>query len=194
MGPLDITKPWDDKGVKGVFGFLGRAFRFLSNPENLFNGEEDAEVLKGLHHTIKKVEGDIENLHFNTAISAMMIFLNLATKKGKVTFDTACIFTKILSPFAPHMAEELWQLLDHNISLAYEPWPDFNEEYLKEDSFNYPVSFNGKTRFNLELSVSLTKDEIIKIVLADERAQKWIGKATPSNIIVVPNRIINIVI
>jgi len=194
MGPLDITKPWDDKGVKGVFGFLGRAFRFLSNPENIIKGDEDGEVLKGLHQVIKKVEGDIENLRFNTAISAMMIFLNLATKKGNVTVDTASTFTKILSPFAPHLAEELWQLSGHNKTLAYEPWPEFNEDFLKEDLFEYPVSFNGKMRFKIELPVSLSKEEIIKIVLADERAQKWIGTATPSNIIVVPNRIVNIVI
>jgi leucyl-tRNA synthetase len=193
MGPLDVTKPWDEKGVKGVFGFLGRAFRFVSNPENFFNGPEDAEILKGLHQTIKKVGWDIENLHFNTAISAMMIFLNLATKKGKITTESARVFTKILSPFAPHVAEELWQILGNNKSLAYEPWPNFNEEYLKEDSFSYPVSFNGKMRFNIELPVSLTKDEIIKIVLADERSQKWLGNAIPSNIIVVPNRIVNIV-
>jgi leucyl-tRNA synthetase len=194
MGPLDVTKPWDDKGVKGVFGFLGRAFRFLSNQENIFNGEEDSEILKGLHQVIKKVDGDIENLRFNTAISAMMIFINLATKKGKVSSDTACTFTKILSPFAPHMAEELWLLLGHNKSLAYESWPEFNEEYLKEANFDYPVSFNGKMRFSIQLPVNLSKDEIIKIVLADERAKKWIGTATPSNIIVVPNRIVNIVI
>jgi leucyl-tRNA synthetase len=124
----------------------------------------------------------------------MMIFLNLATKKGKVTTDTACTFTEILSPFAPHIAEELWQILGNNKSLAFEPWPGFNEEYLKEDTFNYPVSFNGKMRFNIELPVSMTKDEIIKIVLGDERAMKWIGNAIPSNIIVVPNRIVNIVI
>ena len=111
MGPLDVTKPWDDKGVKGVFGFLGRTFRFFSNPENIVKGEEDPDILKGLHQTIKKVEGDIENLRFNTAISAMMIFLNLATKKGKVTSETAATFFKVLSPFAPHMAEELWQLI-----------------------------------------------------------------------------------
>ena len=123
MGPLDVTKPWDDKGVKGVFGFLGRAFRFFSNSENIFEGEEDPEILKGLHQTIKKVEGDIENLHFNTAISAMMIFLNLATKKGKVTNETALTFTKIVAPFAPHMAEELWQLRGNKKTLAYEPWP-----------------------------------------------------------------------
>jgi leucyl-tRNA synthetase len=193
MGPLDVTKPWDDKGVKGVFGFLGRAFRFLSNPDNIFNGEEDTEILKGLHQVIKKVDGDIENLRFNTAISAMMIFINLATKKGRVTAETALTFTKILSPFAPHMAEELWHLLGNNKSLAYEPWPEFNEEYLKEDNFNYPVSFNGKMRFNIELPVSLTKEEIIKIVLTDERTKKWLGAAKPSNIIVVPNRIVNIV-
>jgi leucyl-tRNA synthetase len=194
MGPLDVTKPWDDKGVKGVFGFLGRAFRFLSNPENIVDGKEDAEVLKGLHHAIKKVEGDIENLRFNTAISAMMIFINLATKKGKVTNETASAFTRILAPFAPHMAEELWNLLGHDKTLAYEPWPKYNEEFLKEDSFEYPVSFNGKTRFNILLPVSMPKEEIINIVLADERAKKWLGGATPANIIVVPNRIVNIVI
>jgi leucyl-tRNA synthetase len=194
MGPLDVTKPWDDKGVKGVFGFLGRTFRFLSSPENIYNGSEDSEVLKGLHQTIKKVEGDIENLRFNTAISAMMIFLNLITKKGKVTTETANTFILLLAPFAPHMAEELWQHFGHKKSLSHEPWPLFNEEYIKEDLFNYPVSFNGKTRFNIELPVTTSKEEIIKIVLSDDRSKKWIGTAIPSNIIVVPNRIVNIVI
>lgn len=194
MGPLDVTKPWDEKGVKGVFGFLGRTFRFVSNPDNIITGQEDPEVLKALHQTIKKVESDIENLHFNTGISAMMIFLNLATKKGKITTETALTFTKVLSPFAPHVAEELWQSLGMTNTLAYEPWPGFNEEYLKEDNFNYPVSFNGKTRFNIELPVNLSKDEIIKAVLADERTKKWIGDSKPSNIIVVPCRIVNIVI
>lgn len=194
MGPLDVTKPWDEKGVKGVFGFLGRAFRFFSEKDNITIGEEDPEILKALHQTIKKVENDIETLHFNTGISAMMIFLNLATRKGKVTSDTASRFIRVLSPFAPHLAEELWQMLGNSKTLAYEPWPDFNENFLKEDNFNYPVSFNGKTRFNIELPVNLSKEEIIKIVLADERTKKWIGNATPSNIIVVPNRIVNIVI
>ena len=179
MGPLDITKPWDDKGVKGVFGFLGRAFRFFSAPENITKGEEDAEVLKGLHQVIKKVEGDIESLRFNTAISAMMIFLNLATKKGKVTIDTALVFTKILSPFAPHVAEELWQILGHDKTLAYEPYPLFNEEFLKEDNFDYPISFNGKMRFNISLPVSMSKEEIIRIILADERTKKWLSGSTP---------------
>jgi leucyl-tRNA synthetase len=194
MGPLDVTKPWDDKGVKGVFGFLGRAFRFMSANENISNGVEDPEILKSLHYTIKKAEGDIETLRFNTAISAMMIFINLATKKGKVTIETANTFTKVLAPFAPHAAEELWSLLGNKNSLAYEPWPLFNEEYLKEDNFDYPVSFNGKMRYNISLPVRMSKEEIIKIVLADDRSQKWLGGNTPSNIIVVPNRIVNVVI
>ena len=194
MGPLDVTKPWDDKGVKGVFGFLGRAFRFFSNPENIVSEEEDPEILKELHKTIRKVGGDIESLDFNTAISAMMIFLNLAVKKGKVIKETASVFTRVLSPFAPHMAEELWQLLGYDKTLAYEPWPDVNEDYLKEDVFEYPVSFNGKMRFKVTLPVDMNMDEIIKTVLNDERARKWIGTAIPANVIVVPNKIVNVVI
>jgi leucyl-tRNA synthetase len=194
LGPLDATKPWDEKGIKGVSNFLGRAFRFFSNPENITDGQEDGEVLKGLHQMIKKTEGDIETLHFNTAVSAMMIFLNLASKKGKVTSETAKTFSKVMSPFAPHLAEELWQLLGNDKSIAYEPWPEFNEMFLKEDNFDYPVSFNGKMRFNISLPVSMTKDEVAKAVLADERAQKWLGGEAPSNVIVVPKRIVNIVI
>jgi leucyl-tRNA synthetase len=194
MGPLDVTKPWDDKGVKGVYNFLARTFRFFANPESVYSGNEDPEILKGLHQAIKKVEADIENLRFNTAISAMMIFLNLSMKKGKVTKDTLLTFTKILSPFAPHLAEELWQLGGNKKTLAYEPWPSVNEDYLKEDSFEYPVSFNGKLRFKIALPVSMEKEEIIKIVLSDERAKKWLEAGTLVNIIVVPNRIVNVVI
>ena len=194
MGPLDVTKPWDDKGVKGVFNFLGRTCRFFLNPENCTSGEEDPEILKGLHQAIRKVETDIENLRFNTGISAMMIFLNLCMKKGKVTPETINTFAKILSPFAPHLAEELWQQQGHEKTLAYEPWPYVNEDYLKEDTFEYPVSFNGKMRFKIELPRNMDKDEIAKTVLADERAQKWLATGSLSNIIVVPNRIVNIVI
>jgi leucyl-tRNA synthetase len=194
MGPLDVTKPWDDKGVKGVFGFLSRTFRFISNPENITSGEEDREVLKGLHQTIKKVQSDIENLRFNTAISAMMIFINLATKTGRITLDTAVTFIRILSPFAPHLSEEIWSLLGNNNTIAYEPWPSVNEEYLKEDVFEYPVSFNGKMRFKIELPVNMDKKDIIRLVLADERTNKWLGTKEPANIIVVPNRIVNIVV
>lgn len=194
MGPLEFTKPWDEKGVKGVFSFLGRTFRFLSNSENITGGDEDRETAKSLSQTIKKVETDIENLRFNTAISAMMIFMNLATRKGKVTRKTAETFTKILSPFAPHLAEELWSLMGNTKSVSLEQWPEVNEEDLKEETIEYPVSFNGKTRFKIELPASFDKDEIIKAVLSHEKAQKWLGDSKPSNIVVVPKRIVNIVI
>ncbi len=194
MGPLDVMKPWDDRNVKGVFNFLGRAFRFFSNPDNITKGSEDIEILKGLHKTIKKVDDDIESLKFNTAISEMMIFLNLVYKKGKVTGNTACSFALILSPFAPHLAEELWQLLGHDTTLAYEAWPEVIEEYLKVDVFEYPVSFNGKMRFKIELPADMPREDIIKAVLADERSAKWIGISAPSNVIVVPKKIVNVVI
>ena len=194
MGPLDVTKPWDEKGVKGVFGFLGRTFRFLSDKNNITDGNEDPEVLKGLHQTIKKVEGDILNLRFNTAISAMMIFINLAIRKGRITKETSEAFTKILSPFAPHLAEELWQILGHEKSIAYEPWPQYYEEYLKEELFEYPVSFNGKMRFKIELPLSMDKEEVASYVLADQRSEKWLAGKKPDNIIVVPGRIVNIVV
>jgi leucyl-tRNA synthetase len=194
MGPLDVTKPWDEKGVKGVFGFLSRSFRFISDPENIHTGEEDPEIRKGLHQTIKKVQNDIENLRFNTAISAMMIFMNLAIRKSRITLNSASVFTRILSPFAPHLAEELWSLLGNNETIAYESWPSYNEEYLREEVFEYPVSFNGKMRFKIELPADMEKEEIIRNVLADERAVKWLNGKEPANIIVVTKRIVNIVI
>jgi len=193
LGPLEATKPWDEKGIKGPHNFLARAYRLVANTENITTGAEDTEVLKSLHKTIRKVTEDIEELRFNTAISAMMIFLNVAMKKEKITRETASTFVKLLSPFAPHLGEELWQLTGHDCTLAYEPWPVADEKYLKEDTFECPVSVNGKMRFKIELPVDLSREEVTRIVLADERAQKWIGDATPK-VIVVPNRIVNIVL
>jgi len=193
LGPLEATKPWDEKGVKGVLNFLSRTYRLIANNENLTDGNEDPEVLRALHQAVRKVTDDIENLHLNTAISAMMIFLNTAVKKGKITRETAGTFTKILSPFAPHLSEELWQSLGNDASLAYEPWPEAKAEYLKVDTFECPVSVNGKMRFKIELAVDLPSEEVKSIVLADERAVKWIAGATPK-VIIVPNRIVNIVV
>ncbi len=193
LGPLDATKPWDEKGVKGVLNFLSRTYRLIANNENLTEGNEDPDVLRALHQAIRKVTDDIENLHLNTAISAMMIFLNTAVKKGKITRETARTFTKILSPFAPHLSEELWQSLGNDASLAYEPWPEAKSEYLKVDTFECPVSVNGKMRFKIELAVDLPSEEVKSIVLADERVVKWIAGATPK-VIIVPNRIVNIVV
>ncbi|MCU0376847.1 MAG: leucine--tRNA ligase [Bacteroidales bacterium] len=193
MGPLEAAKPWDDKGVKGVLNFLARSYRLLANHENITEGDEDPEILRSLHQTIKKVTDDIENLHFNTAISAMMIFLNTAMKKGKVTRDTAKSYIKILSPFAPHLGEELWQLTGNTTTIAFVPWPVADQRYLKASTFECPVSVNGKMRFKIELPTNLPQEEVRAIVLADERARKWFGDATPK-IIIVPNRIVNIVL
>ena len=194
LGPLDDTKPWSEKGVKGVFGFLSRASRFFGNPDNRTQGQEDKEVLKALQQTIIKVGDDIENLKFNTAISALMVFNNLVLKKGKITDGTAEAFTKILAPFAPHLAEELWQLYGHAGSLAYEPWPEADSRLLVEDTFEYPVSFNGKVRFKLNLPLDMPKEEIEKAVLTSDSAQKWITGGVPKKIIIVPGKIINVVL
>ena len=194
MGPLDERKPWAENGVKGVFNFLNRAHRFFADTNNITEGEEDKEVAKLLHQTIQKVETDIENLKFNTAISALMVFNNLAIKKGKVTRHPAQTFAKILSPFAPHLGEELWSIYGNNETLAYEPWPKVDESLLQEDSFEYPVSFNGKMRFKIEVPVDIPQPELEKAVLADPKAQKWLEGKTVRKFIFVPKKIINIVV
>jgi leucyl-tRNA synthetase len=194
MGPLDERKPWAENGVKGVFNFLNRAHRFFADTNNIFEGEEDKEVAKLLHQTIQKVANDIENLKFNTAISALMVFNNLAIKKGKVTKQTAETFAKILSPVAPHLGEELWSIYGNSETLSYEPWPKVDENLLQEDSFEYPVSFNGKMRFKIEISVDMPQPEIEKAVLADPKAQKWLEGKTVRKFIFVPKKIINVVV
>jgi leucyl-tRNA synthetase len=194
MGPLDDTKPWMENGVKGVFGFLNRASRFFGTPENIVDEADDKETLKLLHQTIKKVAFDIENMKFNTGISALMVFNNLAMKKGKVSKQTAETFAKILSPYAPHFAEELWQMYGHSETLAYEPWPEFDPAMLTEEVFEYPVSFNGKTRFMKELALDMPLPEMESAVLADERTAKWLEGKQVRKIIIVPGRIINVVI
>ena len=194
MGPLDASKPWDEKGVKGVFGFLTRVFRLFGNKSNITEEKESAGLLKALNKTIRKVENDIDNLRFNTAISALMIFTNLAVKQGKVNRGTAGTFARILHPFAPHLAEELWELYGDNESLAYKEWPEVNEDYLKEETFEYPVSFNGKLRFKLELPLEMHNDEIENAIISDKRSARWLAGNKPRKIIVVKGRIINVVV
>jgi leucyl-tRNA synthetase len=194
IGPLDATKPWDDKGVKGVYNFLARVFGFFTDKNNFHEQEEDGEILKVLHQTIQKVAGDIENMRFNTAISQMMIFNNVCIKKKRVRLDTAETFAKVLAPFAPHLAEEIWEITGNSKSLAYEPFPEANEELLKEDTIEYPVSFNGKMRFKIEVAAETGKEEIEKAVLKHPVAEKWLEGKAPKKVIVVPNKIVNVVV
>ncbi len=195
IGPLEATKPWDEKGVKGVHSFLARGYRFIAGSENINNnGTENSELAKLLHKTIKKVESDIVEMRFNTAISAMMILLNSMMKQGTVTRETASIFVLLLAPFAPHLAEELWRVLGNNNTISNEEWPPYDESYLKEDSFEYPVSFNGKLRFRLELPLSATPPEAENEVMSDERTARWLKGGKPKKIVFVKGRIINVVV
>ncbi len=194
MGPLDERKPWAENGVKGVFNFLARVYRFFADTNNIVEGEEDKEVEKLLHQTIVKVSHDIENLKFNTGISALMVFNNLAIKKGRVTKETAQLFARILAPYAPHLGEELWQLYGNESTLTYEPWPVADEKLLQEDTYEYPVSFNGKMRFKLELPIDIKPEEVEGIIKGHEQAQRWLEGKTIRKVIYVPKKIINIVV
>ena len=138
--------------------------------------------------------GDIENLRFNTAISQMMIFTNACMKKGKVTRDTTLQYIKVLSPFAPHIAEEIWAIHGNKGSITDEKFPGYDEKYLQSETFEYPVSFNGKLRYKLELPVNMTVPEIEKSVLAHAGSVKWIEGKQVKKVIVVPNKIINVVV
>jgi len=194
MGPLDATKPWAEQGVKGVFNFLVRAWKFFGDRTHIVTGEEQAETLKILHQTIKKVQNDIEDLKFNTAISQMMIFTNHCIKQGSTTLETALEFLRVLSPFAPHLAEELWEIHGQPPSLTEQSWTGYSEEYMKEDVFEYPVSFNGKLRFKIELPLSMDRPEVEVAVLSHESAQKWLSGGKAKKVIVVPGKIVNVVI
>jgi leucyl-tRNA synthetase len=194
MGPLDERKPWAENGVKGVFNFLTRAHRFFSDPGNISEETEEPDTEKLLHRTIHKISLEIENLKFNTAISFLMVFNNHVMKKGKVNKKTAETFAKILSPFAPHLGEELWSLYGNGQTLAYENWPIVNPDMLKEDTIEYPVSFNGKMRFKLELPASMEVSLVEKSVLEYEKTGRYLEGKSIRKIIVVPRKIINIVI
>ena len=194
LGPLDAAKPWAENGVKGVYNFLNKVNKFFTDTTHFHEEKEDAEVLKTLHATIKKVGEDVEALHFNTAISQMMIFTNLAIKKGSVSSDTAAAFIRLLAPFAPHLAEEIWSLLGNENSIALSQWPILEEKYLQEDSFEYPVMINGKLRFKISLALSLEQDDVKAVVLAHESAHKWTGGNEPKRFIFVKGKIVNLVV
>jgi leucyl-tRNA synthetase len=200
LGPLELSKPWSTQGISGVYSFLKRFWRLFFNEKDEFTvvgaiheSPLPAE-LKVLHKTIKKIEEDIERLSFNTAVSAFMICLNelYELKCNKRAILEPLVIS--LSPFAPFIAEELWSKLGHTSSVLKATYPKFEEAYLKENTFTYPVSFNGRTRFMLELPLNLSKAEIEKEALSSEDAKKWLKDATVKKVIVVPNKIVNIVI
>lgn len=195
LGPLEQAKPWNTAGITGVNNFLKKLWKLYFDKEQLrvTDAEPSADNLKSLHKTIKKVEEDIENFSFNTSVSTFMICVNeLSAQKcsSRAILEPLAV---LISPYAPHIAEELWSQLGHSESVAFAAFPEFEEKYLVESTKEYPVSFNGKMRFTLELSLDLSKEEIEKQVMADERTQKQLDGRTPKKVIVVPGKIVNIV-
>ncbi len=195
LGPLEQAKPWNTAGITGVSGFLKKLWRLYFNDSglNITDEEPTKEMYKSLHKTIKKVNEDIENFSFNTSVSQFMICVNELSQlkcHHRAILEPLAV---VISPYAPHIAEELWHQLGHNESVSKVAFPEFEEKYLVESSKEYPVSFNGKVRFKIELSLDLTTEEIEKIILADERTQAQLGGNAPKKLIVVPGKIINIV-
>ena len=196
LGPLEQSKPWDTNGIDGVHRFLKKLWNLYWSGDSVkVTGEAASkDELKSLHKLIKKVTADIENFSFNTSVSAFMICVNeltsLATNKREILKPLLIL----LSPYAPHIAEELWHAIGEEGSVVTAEWPELNEAYLVEDNFTYPVSFNGKTRFMLSLPATLTPQEVEAAVLSAPEAEKWLEGKTPRKVIVVPKRIVNIVL
>jgi leucyl-tRNA synthetase len=192
MGPLEAVKPWNTKGVEGVYRFLKRAWRMIAEAE-IVDAEMTKDQLRVLHATIKKVTGDCESLDFNTAISQMMIFTNEFSKLEKLPREAAESFVKVLAPFAPHIAEELWALLGHDDTIAYESWPEYNEEYLKVDEIEILVQVLGKPKARIMVPAEADKDAMEKLVLENEDIKQAIEGKTVRKVICVPGRLVNIV-
>ncbi|WP_286814876.1 MULTISPECIES: leucine--tRNA ligase [unclassified Maribacter] len=201
LGPLEQSKPWNTAGITGAHGFLKKLWKlytpFLDETaiaERSRSEEEPSkESWKTLHKTIKKVEEDIENFSFNTSVSTFMICVNELSAQKCVSRKVLEPLAILVSPYAPHIAEELWSKLGHSDSIATAPFPKFEEKYIKESDKEYPISFNGKMKFTMQLSLDLNKDEIEAAVMSHEKTQQQLAGRTPKKVIVVPGKIVNIV-
>jgi leucyl-tRNA synthetase len=201
MGPLEQVKPWSTKDVDGVHRFLNRVWRLVINDDDsvkdsLKDQEPERPQLKVLHEAIQKVSDDVEGLRFNTAISAMMIFVNEANKWDSLPRQIIEPFLKLLSPFAPHIAEELWSRLGHEKSIAYQSWPEFNEEYLKEETIMYPVQVNGKMRGEIYVDAEKAKNKefVLDQARSADNVAKYLADGEVVKEIFVPERIVNFVV
>jgi len=195
LGPLEQAKPWNTAGISGVFGFLKKLWRLYFDDNGLIvnNDEPTKDNLKSLHKTIKKVAEDIENFSFNTSVSQFMICVNELSSQNCHSRAILEPLAILVSPYAPHIAEELWAQLGHTTSISEVAFPAFEAKHLVETNKEYPVSFNGKMRFTIELPLDLTAAQIEEIVMKDERTQKHLDGRTPNKVIIVPGKIINLV-
>ena len=190
LGPIEQSKPWDTQGMSGVVGFLKKSVRLM---EKRHDGEATPEELRTLHQLIDKLQRDVETLSFNTSVSAMMIAVNAWSGIPQLAQRTLRDFAVLLEPFAPHTAEALWAELGGEGSVVLAPYPVLNPEYLVKDSINYPVQFNGKTRFQLEMPASASAAEVEAAVMANEKTAHFLEGRSPKKVIVVPGRIVNVV-
>jgi leucyl-tRNA synthetase len=201
MGPLEATKPWSMRGVEGVYRFLNRVWRLLIDDrsetlklaEAVRDVEPDRETLRKLHQTIKKVTEDLDGMRFNTAIAAMMEFSNYLNRLPARPRNVLEPFVLILSPFAPHLAEELWKALGHKGTLAYEPWPAFDEALTREEEIEVPVQINGKLRSKVTMPAGADQARLQAAALADLRVQELLRDKQVKKVIVVPGKLVNIV-
>jgi len=195
LGPLEQSKPWNTQGLSGVYGFLKKFWNLYFNGDTFEVSDEEPtkEEFKILHTLIKKVLFDIENFSFNTSVSSFMIAVNELQKLKCNKRNILEPLAVIISPYAPHICEEVWNLLGNNSSVEFEKFPVLNESYLVEDEIDYPVSFNGKMKFKIKLPSTLTKEEVERIILENEDAKKHLDGKTVKNFIFVPKKIINIV-
>ena len=196
LGPLEQSKPWDTNGIDGVHRFLRKLWGLYYSADGLRVTDTPAtkEELKSLHKLIRKVTQDVEQFSFNTSVAAFMICINELQGLKTASREVLQPLLILLAPFAPHIAEELWHAIGEETTIVAAQWPEYDEKLLVEDSFKYPVSFNGKTRFTIELPREASQDEIREAVLSADEAQKWLEGKTPKKVIIVPGRIINIVL
>ena len=196
LGPLEQSKPWDTNGIDGVHRFLRKLWGLYYSADGLRVTDTPAtkEELKSLHKLIRKVTQDVEQFSFNTSVAAFMICINELQGLKTASREVLQPLLILLAPFAPHIAEELWHAIGEETTIVAAEWPEYDEKLLVEDSFKYPVSFNGKTRFTIELPREASQDEIREAVLSADEAQKWLEGKTPKKVIIVPGRIINIVL
>ena len=197
LGPVEQHKPWDTNGINGVHNFLRKLWRLYHNADNALEVSSDApstDELRALHKAIKKVTDDLERLSWNTVVSALMIAVNELTELKCNKIEILEVLPVLLSPYAPHLAEELWERLEKPGSVTEAAWPECDEQHLKSSSVTYPVQFNGKVRYNIEVDAGLAPADVEQLALSHERAGQYLNGKTPRKVIVVPGRIVNIVV
>jgi leucyl-tRNA synthetase len=196
LGPVEASKPWDTNGIDGVHRFLKKlwALFYKGDDLQLTDEEPSAEALKSLHKLIKKVTGDIETFSYNTSVAAFMICVNelQAMKcRSRAIYNDLVV---LLAPFAPHISEELWHALGHDTTVCDAKWPEYNEKYLVEANVKYAVMIKGRPRFTMEVPAGTEAAEVERLALTHDGAAKWLEGQTPKKVIVVPNKLVNIVL